>query len=277
MIKIGVVSPTYNRPQSLLRLHKSLVETGDGVDWLHSVVDDGSSECYADTLQKCEAVSGRLRYKRIENSGPLVARNHAIEIAIDEGCTYLCFIDDDDWLIHLGLKCIAELITKYQEYDWFIFRSQKGSQSINSFTSKAIQVDWFEDGVLGNVIESDSLCVVSANFIGGTRFSPMIRNQREWTFFLDLYKKKPLTILFPDVVQKKEYQRDGLTRQARARCNNFSQIANSIHRAYRYWMIDPSNHNLALGFCRQLLLTPPKLVLAALSMFGFRCSRKMKK
>ena len=124
-MKIGIITPTYNRPELLLRLHKTLLVTGSGVDWLHCVVNDGSAANYEAVRGVCERLSGRLIYKRITNSGPLAARNHAIDLALEAGCSHLCFIDDDDYAVNEGLGAIGRKINEFPDNLWFVFKSDK--------------------------------------------------------------------------------------------------------------------------------------------------------
>jgi glycosyltransferase involved in cell wall biosynthesis len=262
VIRIAVITPTFNRPNQLFRLHRSLVETGRGVDWTHYVVDDGSAESYKLVCRECTAASGRLSYRQIDNSGPLIARNHAIDLALDEGCSYLCFVDDDDYFINEGICAIREWLHQYAGEEWFVFLSTQSRAQSFQTSNEPRAVTWFQDVVLDGVLRGDCLHVVGAHLIGDTRFSRRGRNQREWTFFLDLSMKSDRVMLIPKVVLHKDYQIGGLTQEATLnRRSSPDQIFNNIDRAFRYWQRKPLSYRLSYNLLKQVLASPVKLML----------------
>ncbi len=114
--KISIIIPTYNRPESLLRLLESLAAQ-QGVDWDAGevlVVDDGSSVPYE------AALSGRewpfaLRLLRQENGGEARARNTGAEQAAGE---LLLFLDDD---MELRPGYVAAMCAEYERRpDWIL-------------------------------------------------------------------------------------------------------------------------------------------------------------
>jgi glycosyltransferase involved in cell wall biosynthesis len=257
----GIITPTYNRPEYLRRLHLSIKENAGSVIWRHYVVDDGSGVSYEQVLKDCRKNSDNLWYKRIDNSGPLVARNVALDAACRDGCEFLCFLDDDDEMLPPGLTAIFRQLEIYPDLDWLVFQSRKPNLAIEARFQRPTEVNWFRDAILQRNLESDSLCVISAPFIGETRFSTRIRNQREWTFFLDLHKKSPRIMAFPDVIRGINYLEGGLTSQSKMGSYRFDQITNSIERAYQYWKIQPTNFRLIKNLLRQVFSAPIKAAL----------------
>ncbi len=83
---IGVVIPTYNRADVLLRCLRHL-EAQIWKDFEVVVVDDGSTD---DTRRQIEAYAAQtslqLQYRRQENSGPARARNYAISLLRSQVC-----------------------------------------------------------------------------------------------------------------------------------------------------------------------------------------------
>ena len=106
MIRVSVLTPTYNRATYLPRLWNSLKKsTSKKFEWI--IVDDGSTD---NTAQVCEEMIAQekeflIRYAYQENHGKYVAYNRLVEMARGE---YFIQIDDDDELlpdaIHNGLK-----------------------------------------------------------------------------------------------------------------------------------------------------------------------------
>ena len=93
---IGVVVPTYNRPD-VLRLCLRHLERQTWTDFEVVVVDDGSSPATREAVE-AHAAAGplALRFVRQENSGPARARNLAVSLLRSE----VCLLIGDDILAH---------------------------------------------------------------------------------------------------------------------------------------------------------------------------------
>jgi glycosyltransferase involved in cell wall biosynthesis len=88
---VSVVIPTYERPQFLEgAIRTSLAQTYENTEII--VVDDGSSEQYADEIVS-DFPEGVTCIQHDENKGPSAARNTGIREANGE---YVAFLDDDD-------------------------------------------------------------------------------------------------------------------------------------------------------------------------------------
>jgi len=76
-MKCAVIIPTYNRSELLGRVLRALLfeQTAARGDYEVIVVDDGSTDATAQTVQAVGAPDWRLRYLRQENKGPAAARN----------------------------------------------------------------------------------------------------------------------------------------------------------------------------------------------------------
>ena len=256
---IGIISPTYNRPDLLEQLHRSIATIPTRVNWTHYVIDDGSDTDYTETFLRCQKLSGRLSTERILNSGPLIARNHAIDKAISDGCTHLCFIDDDDKLAPAGLSSIDARLRESSDEDWFLFGSSNKTAPRKTWPTTPLSASWFDDVVRRRSFGSDNLVVLSSRIIGTTRFSTRGRNQREWTFFLDVSRKHDRVLVCPETLRQVTYQEGGLTDQARQQLDSLEQILNNLERAVRYWLRRPHAKHLLANAAKQTLLTPIKL------------------
>ena len=103
---IGVIIPTFNRPDALLCCLQHL-EAQTWKQFEVVVIDDGSSD---DTRRMVEEYSAQtplaLRYVRQDNSGPARARNHAISLLRSHVCIMIgddIFASPDFVLSHLNL------------------------------------------------------------------------------------------------------------------------------------------------------------------------------
>ncbi len=112
-LTVGVI--TYQRPDKLARLLASLeaVAQPEPWTWSHTVVVDNDPAGSAKAT--VEAWSDRipgLSYIAEQNTGLSVARNRAVDAAIDASSSWLAFIDDDEeassqWLAELAQTQIA--------------------------------------------------------------------------------------------------------------------------------------------------------------------------
>ena len=260
-MKIGVITPTYNRPELLVRLHESLFKESEGVDWIHFAVDDGSNFSYVSAIERCVKLSNRFRYKKIFNQGALIARNHAIDMAFSENCTHLCFIDDDDLAVNFCLQVIRDRLLEFSGSHWFIFGSNPTISHRPEWPKSPMKARWFYDFVLKKSFPGDNLHVISADFVGDVRFSGRGRNQREWTFFIKLSGKDDAVMIMPELVMLIDYQLGGITDEARKVSKSSPQsLLNNVERAYCYWRRAPFSFALIRNLLKQTLSYPVKRI-----------------
>lgn len=147
MTKISIVIPTYNRPESLLRLLESLAAQQD-VDWEAGevlVVDDGSSVSYAAVL------SGRdwpfeLRLLQQENGGEARARNTGAAQARGE---LLLFLDDDmellpDYVAAMGAE-------QERRQDWILIGNMQTPVETDGTMFQRVMAEQLTPTVFGEV------------------------------------------------------------------------------------------------------------------------------
>ena len=86
----SIITPTFGRPEALLRSLASVRAQDDG-DWELIVVDDGEGE----GVRAAEALGdGRIKPCRNAGTGQVDARNTALGLARG---VIVCWLDDDDW------------------------------------------------------------------------------------------------------------------------------------------------------------------------------------
>jgi len=210
-------------------------------------------------VARCANKSGRLAFTRIENSGALVARNIAMDLAGREGCTHLVFVDDDDELVPGALAAVVQTIIGYQHINWFVFQSIKNGLHNTLWPAENYVVSWFDDIVIRRIIGNDNLVVISSHLVGFSRFSRWGRNQREWKFFLTVAKGDDRVMLCPQALLIHNYMPGGLTDQTKRKFTSPLQIANAIDRAISYWGMRPRSASLLLFALWQIALSPVKL------------------
>jgi glycosyltransferase involved in cell wall biosynthesis len=259
-MKIGVVTATYNRPELLKRLHDSILETTTTTKWIHVVVDDGSSQDYSDLCHLIESYSNNFFYIKTNNGGALVARNYAIDAAVEMGCTHLCFIDDDDLVIGSGLDSVKNAILKFPMEQWFMFPSAEHC-GVREWGIDPQQIEWFKDVVIGHRFQGDNLHAVATSLVADLRFTLFGRNQREWLFFYRLSMRKKTLTVMPETCLFKDYQIGGLSHDASKSRVSVEGAVNNIQRAFLYWVRAPLSFKQIINFVRQAALFPLRILI----------------
>lgn len=103
--QISVIIPTFNRAHCLPKaLDSALAQTFGDLEVI--VIDDGSTDTTRDLFQGPYASCERVLYRRQDNQGVSVARNHAMELARGH---FVAFLDSDDywepWKLELQMAC----------------------------------------------------------------------------------------------------------------------------------------------------------------------------
>lgn len=106
MAKLSVIMPAYNAEKYIARSIESVLsQSWTELELL--VVDDGSVDETAKIVSNIAAKDSRVRLLSIENSGPAMARNHALE-NLSADTEYVTFIDADDELLPEALSYAME-------------------------------------------------------------------------------------------------------------------------------------------------------------------------
>jgi glycosyltransferase involved in cell wall biosynthesis len=103
-LPISVISPTYQRAHLLGETIESVLAQNHPADEV-IVVIYGSTD---DTEKVCGKFAGKIKCKKIRNSGQQTARNTGAALAVSP---WLAFCDDDDLMQPDHLECVAKLVT----------------------------------------------------------------------------------------------------------------------------------------------------------------------
>ena len=103
---VTVMTPTFNRAQTLPRTYASLQEqTFRNFEWI--VIDDGSTDHTPELIERWRAhCVFPICYVRQENLGKHVARDRAITMARGR---FFVGVDSDDWLLPTALQRLLEV------------------------------------------------------------------------------------------------------------------------------------------------------------------------
>jgi glycosyltransferase involved in cell wall biosynthesis len=96
MIKVSVVTATYNRHEMLARVFQSLVDQQyDDIEWI--IVDDGGTDGSENVVGEFQRQAPfEIRYIRQENAGKPIAVNRGLDMATGD---LVCVVDDDDYFL----------------------------------------------------------------------------------------------------------------------------------------------------------------------------------
>ncbi len=106
-MKVSVLTPTYNRANTLGKLYESLkrnLKFGIEIEWL--IMDDGSSDNTREVVQKfIEEDSLPIIYERQENNGKMSALNQLVPKATGD---YIIECDSDDYFTENAFNYILQ-------------------------------------------------------------------------------------------------------------------------------------------------------------------------
>ena len=144
-MSVSVIIPTYNRAHVLGEAIASVLAQTYR-EWELIIVDDGSTDATAATIEELYAADPRVTYRKVSNGGAARARNKGVELASGR---YITFLDSDDvvdpaWLSRLVseleasdcelVSCGVTLIAANGEQT--VVLPKKMSPAFNGFTMK---------------------------------------------------------------------------------------------------------------------------------------------
>ena len=261
---IAIITPTYNRPELLRRLHDSLVQQVEcDIGWIHIVVDDNSSS-RMDWVDLCN--HNRLHYHRLaSNVGAPRARNVGLELAEKLDASHVCFVDDDDYLQFDALTVVHRYLCQYPSEKHLIFRSFNAATKASvDWPIYPTRASWIVDVVRDRRYGSDNFVVLKMCLIRGLRFSALGRTQREWTFFAAASRRCDQVLVCPECIRVHEYLPNGLTMSTAQGNKNFGSIWNILHRSCVYFTLHPNSFVFFVQLIKQVAIFPLRVLLVLL-------------
>lgn len=133
-IRASVIVPVYNAANTLQECLNSILNQ-TMTDFEVICIDDGSSDSSWNILNSYANKDSRIRVIRQKNSGPGLARNHGIDLALGE---YLFFVDADDYIKPEMLETVCD-IGQRQDADIVLFDGDR----FDTVTGKRIPTKHF--------------------------------------------------------------------------------------------------------------------------------------
>ncbi|MGH1374034.1 MAG: glycosyltransferase family 2 protein [Cellvibrionaceae bacterium] len=203
---VSVVIPFFQRERGLLKRSVNSILDQEGVSNIQIiVVDDDSPISAGDELSELIATTDSITVIEQENAGPGAARNAALD-HITSDCTYIAFMDSDDWWESGFLKTAVEALD--QGHDLFFCDTQRQSiegtrfewnkQEGLNLTPKGHQLldaaletyrfdgDFFDYAIVRSNIISTSALVYRRSSKPELRFNTQLFNGQDRLFKLSL-------------------------------------------------------------------------------------------
>ncbi|MCQ4165475.1 glycosyltransferase family 2 protein [Tahibacter harae] len=266
--RLAILTASYNRRDSLRRLHRALARQACALDWLHVVVDDASDPPI--TEADVGAQPGRLVFHRnTRNRGPLVTRNTGLDIALAENVELIAFVDDDDTVTPDFFCYVTDMWTNHHDVGWYVSRCRfTGETPGSAVWPEADGVyDWFDDMQLRRRFGADVMHVVAARRLQGVRFSTWGRHQREWTLLARLARGGGFYAT-DRITKIATYSPDGLTLRKRGPAPDLATCAGYVAKPAVIALRRPRSLTAWRALARQLVRFPLRLGLLALRRLG---------
>ncbi|MDQ5957614.1 MAG: hypothetical protein QG614_589 [Patescibacteria group bacterium] len=189
-MKFSIITPSYNRPELLIRAVKSILEQ-TYEDFELIIINDSPSYDYSLVL---DFIDKNIQNKKIKyivnknNKGVNYSRNVGLQ-NISEDSDYFIFLDDDDWLDKNVLQKAKEEIEKIENKNnsWFVsnhFDINKNSKATKNKTGKNT-INYLSDYLILKKFTGDAKHVISVKY-GDLRFSNKVKNGEEWFYFAQI-------------------------------------------------------------------------------------------
>jgi glycosyltransferase involved in cell wall biosynthesis len=257
---LAVVTPTFDRPEGVARLLRSLREQSQIIEWTLVLVDDCSSRMLPDEVIRDVHV---IVHRNARNSGPLVSRNRALDIAAARGVDLVSFVDDDDYVAPRFFEYLVRMWTDHRQVGWFVSRCEfvgAVPHPMIQWPSEEGLFDYFEDMQLDRKFVSDVMHVMTLERIGQTRFATRGRVRREWTFLSRVARGGPF-YASNDVTKIAEYRDGGLTATTQGRAPDLVTCFDFVLKAAAIAFARPRSVLAWRRLARQVFLLPARLIL----------------
>lgn len=216
-VGLTILTPTYNRAQTLTRLHESLDgQTCKEFQWL--IIDDGSTDATENLVKGFVQADYQIEYHKKTNGGKHTAINFSHPYIRGD---WVCIVDSDDWLLPSAVEDIYRAIDKYKQVDGlkcisFQRGGDTGDPICGSFPSEdtisnhiEFRVNGHRGGDCCEVISEDALREFEFPVHEGERF---LGEGYLWNNVGFKYK----TVYISKVIYRCEYLEGGLTKSGRS-------------------------------------------------------------
>lgn len=202
------MTPTYNRPDELVRCGKSITAQSY-TNWFWVVVNDGSTIDYSEA--NCTLASPNILHLNLsQNSGVTHARNVGLDTIQGMDADFVVFLDDDDELEKNCLSETAKIIRGNPAHCWFVSNRvhRRTGEAFGIAIKDSVSTDYISDFLVERKIRGDKSHVISTDAIGEKRFH--IAGRGEWTLLIQIAQQHAV-FLWPYPSQLGDYLPEGIS------------------------------------------------------------------
>lgn len=183
-MKFSIITPTYKRPEKLLRAVNSLLAQ-TYQDWEMIIVNDSPT----DTTYKEFSSSindARIHYHINDtNKGVNYSRNYALE-KVSADSKWVILLDDDDYFAPDTLQTFYNLILLHGDQKWFVTnRALTNGKPVTKFPKDEALYSYAWEYLLLRRCKGDATHCIETKLITHhkIRFSQHVKQGEEWFFF----------------------------------------------------------------------------------------------
>lgn len=184
---VSIITPSYNS-ETFIAQTISSVQNQTYQNWEMIIVDDGSSDKTVAIIKQFISNDDRIKLiELMQNSGPAVARNYAIECASGK---YMAFLDADDiWFPELISTSINTIL---QQNIPFVFSSYRRSDENLEFVYSDFIVP--EKVTYSDILKTNSISCLTAFLdieVLGKKMMPEVFKRQDMGLWLKYLKEIP--------------------------------------------------------------------------------------
>ena len=245
-MKFSIITPTYNRPEKLIRAVQSILDQ-DYENWEMIIVNDSPLFDYSIfnkfLEENKEKIINKIKYFiNEENKGVNYSRNFALD-NISNNSNYFTFLDDDDYFNKETLKKTFEKLNSFNlNIDWLIENKFdiKNNKKLTINKTNKNKISYLWDYLITKRFIGDATHFINVKY-KNIKFSK-IKNAEEWFFFSQI-KSDFIYCDFNSVFI--EYEDEGLTNNYK---NKIEKLKNTFILFKETLIINNLNYKLFIYF-----------------------------
>lgn len=226
-MRFSIITPTYKRPDKLVRAVKSL-QNQTYTDWEMIIVNDSPNDTSYQTFTS-SINDPRIHYHVNDiNQGVNYTRNKAIEF-VSADSKWIIFLDDDDYFAPDTLQTFHDLILLHQGTKWFVTnRALTNGKTLTHFPKDDTSYSYTWQYLILKRCKGDATHCIETKLItqNKIKFSQHVKQGEEWFFFYQLGLQEKMYYHGHNSTITDGYdQSEGLNFRKRSRTERFESIS----------------------------------------------------